>query len=109
MPLRKDGKMEDVRSGIIDILLDGDNDNAKMWADVMADQILSLISKTDRVATSPAGMAGSATLIGFTKEEVKAMVEGVYGAIEWVWREKDGQGVLTGYPNAKGEVFIAGE
>jgi hypothetical protein len=45
--------METLKDKIIDILLDGDNDNVSMWADVMADEIISLTAKKDTVAQSP--------------------------------------------------------
>ena len=39
--------MDELRGKITDILLDGNNENAAFWAPEMADEILSLIAKTD--------------------------------------------------------------
>ena len=75
----------------------------------VADLLTSLITEKEPSTQSPAAMAGSAMLVGFSKEEIKAMVDSVYGSVEWVWTEKGGKDVLVCYPNANGEVFIYDE
>lgn len=72
-------------------------------------QFKPLKGKTEPVAKSPAAMAGSATLTGFTKEEIKEMVDSVYGSCEWVLTNRGESVALVCYPNANGEVVIHGE
>ena len=68
-----------------------------------------LITQTDGVAKSPAARAGYATLTGFTKEEIKEMVDSVYGSCEWVLTNRGETVALVCYPNSNGEVVIHGE